>query len=209
MSKPSKAAAAAAKRIGKVAKPGTVEVLNPGQYHERVTGVIGHEVIEVHVQDGVVLSHHTASVGSVARPEEDYYPGSWWKSLSTAIAMCLPPERASVRNPHGLAGSLSVEITRRGVALKPEACVELDLDGPSMFGNRKAVRRIRAGTLLALCQSVVAKAGDAAAVAALLDYLEETEPEVAEYLAVCREWPAKKATTPAERRPGYEAWMSS
>jgi hypothetical protein len=157
----------------------------------------------------VAVSHHTCPVGAVGRPEEDYFPGSYWSSLSQAIAACLPDERASVSNPHGLGGYVTVDIHRRGVALKPEAHIVLSLEDGSYFHRQREVKKVKAGPLLALCQQFVASKGDTAVTAALLDWLEENSPEVADYLQAVRAWPAKKATTPPERRPGYEAWMSS
>lgn len=210
MGKPSKAAATAAKRIGKVAEAGTVEVRNPGGYHEHVTAVIGSDLIDVAVQDGVLMSFHTQPVGSVSRPEEDYFPGTYWSSMAAAIASCLPTQRAWVRNPHGLTGSLTVEVRRAGVALKPEAFVELSLETASYFYGSERLRRVKGGTLLALCQAVAATKGeDLAAVAALLDHLEEEHPKIARYMEDSRQWPGRRATTRPEDRPGYEAYMSS
>lgn len=178
-----------AARIAKHATGGlTVRTLYAGT--ERVSATIGRHSIEATIQRGELISSYTCLSHLEPDATTDYFPGHHWPSLAQAIACCLPDERASCRGLPGIDAehsSLTVNIHREGVALKPVAYIELySLSHPRRYGSCR-VRKIKSGTLLHLCQEFVRTAGeDRATVMALLDHLEELGGEAADYLRQAR-----------------------
>lgn len=184
-----------AKRVEQYATPGSVSVTRLGAFTERVTAVIHRHDIEVTIQGGRLIDSYTCLSHLKPDSRTDYYPGHHWDSLAQAISACLPDERASARDLHGLQGRLAVQVYREGAGLKPVAYLELSVERhPTRYGAVK-VKKIKTGTLLALCQAFVAADGRDAT-AALLDCLEEERPEVAAYLHDARFPPERKPMTP-------------
>lgn len=185
-----------AKRVEQYATPGTLCVEHRGAFTEVVYAVVRGHNLRATIQGGRLIDSYTCLTHLTPDSTTDYYPGHHWCSLAQAISTCLPDERASTRELHGLAGRLAVQVYREGAGLKPVAYLELSVERhPTRYGAVK-VKKIKTGTLLALCQAFVAADGGRDATAALLDCLEEERPEVAAYLHDARFPPERKPMTP-------------
>lgn len=186
-----------AKRVAEFATPGTLCVEHLGAFTESVYAVVRGHNLRATIQGGRLVDSYTCPTHLTPDSATDYFPGHHWDSLAQAISTCLPDERASTRDLHGLDGYCKVAIYREGVALKPVAYLEMWVDKhPTRYG-RVEIKKIKSGTLLALCQAFVAAAGeDPACTAALLDHMEGDRPEVASYLHDARFPPERKAMQP-------------
>lgn len=185
-----------AKRVAEFATPGTLCVEHRGAFTESVYAVVCGHNLRATIQGGRLVDSYTCPTHLTPDSTTDYFPGHHWASLAQAISTCLPDERASTRDLHGLDGYCKVAIYREGVALKPVAYLEMWVDNhPTRYG-RICIKKIKTGTLLALCQAFAANDGNDDVTAALLDHMEETRPEVASYLQDARFPPERKAMQP-------------
>lgn len=186
VSKPSKAALRAQKQIAKHAT-GEVTVRDPGGVHEMVFGVIGSDEIEVRIQNGVVMAHHTQPRGSVSQPETDYFPGSYWSSLAAAIASCLPDRRKALPCPD-VKGTVVIALYYWGAGMKDEATLEFRLETGFYF-DKWEKRKIKGGQLL----DGIRHAYATGCTAQLIDWLMENEPTFLAYWERAVEFAAQQA----------------
>lgn len=195
----SRATRTAVKRVEQYATPGSVSVAHMGNGHEQIDAVIGRYELQVRLSAGKIDTVHTRPVGAVDEPQSDYYPGTWWHSLSAGIDSCLPDLRATARplEVGTLTGALTVNIYRHGARLKPVAYIELYLTNhPTYYGSLK-VKKVKSGQLLHLCQAFVAAGGqDAGCTSALLDWLEEHHERAGQYLQDARNPPPRRPLQP-------------
>lgn len=192
----SKAANMAAARLRPHAVEGSIRCEKTGLIQETVYARIGGHRIEVSVQSGRMNSFQTCPAHLHNDSRSDYFPQTWHKTLASAIACCLPTERATCRGVDGMPGYLTVEIHREGVSLKPVAYIYLYIEKhPTRYGAA-TIRKQKAGTAVALCQAFVAAGGqDIACTSALLDHLEESNEYAAAYL--------NEARNPPPRQPAW------
>jgi hypothetical protein len=203
----SRGARRAVTQLVRFAEPGSTVVaehsvsMAHGGMSERVRATIGTSTVEVGFADGQLGNTYVRPLGAVDRPQEDYYPGTWAKSLAGGIALALPERRGIVRNPSGIEGWLTVAIGREGAGLDEYARVILQLEGAvavrvirgkKVASNEMVVRKIAAGTdLFALCEAVVAgrAVGDDLPGHVLTDWFEERDGEAGDYVRAARAWP--------------------
>lgn len=204
----SKGATRVANTLLRYANPGSTVTMAfrtgpTGTNWERVRATVHKDTIEVSLTDGRLETSHVRPVGAVDRPQEDYFPGTWARSLPQAIALALPNEYAEVQDPRGLRGCLTADIRRQGAGLKPVAYLTMRLDQRLMYSGQWARMEVtEKSDLFPLVKAMIAgrQAGDDLPGLVLLDAIEESVPAWAAYIAEAVAWPAEREKQLKEAR---------